>query len=298
MDEIDDKELVENLVDGVCFVDINRNITFWNKAAERISGYAPNDVVGFSCVHDVLDHVDSEGRRLCEVNCPLLATMKDGALREISAYLHHKKGHRVPVTIRTTPIRNSYGKITGCVETFVESYSQSQVLQELWLANDVGFTDALTLLGNRRFCEMTLSTRIYELNSFNLGFGVIYIDLDYFNHINESFGEAVGDEILIRVGKTLAGVLRKLDFVTRWERDEFVVIIPGMTNELLKKVSERLRILIKNSYIVYEDNKISASASVGATIARSGDTPDSIIRRAQKLVDASKLAGCDRVSIE
>ncbi len=297
MDEVDEKQVVENLVDGVYYVDRSLKITYWNKGAERISGFSSDDVVGKSCGEEILDYIDSEGRPFSGSNCPIEQTLKDGVFREASAYLHHKKGHRVPVTIRTMPIRNYTGTITGGIESFVESYSQSQVLQELWLSSDVGLTDALTLLGNKRFCEMSLKTRIYELTTFNIGFGVIYIDLDLFSQINESYGQQIGDDVLIRMAKTLSGVLRKLDFVTRWTRDEFVIIIPKMTDEVLRKVAERLRILIKSSYLVSEDRRIAVTASLGATLAQTGDSPEAIIKRAQKLVDVSRQSGCDRVTI-
>ncbi len=298
MDQIDEKQVVENLVDGVYYVDRNLKITYWNKAAERISGYSSLDVIGKSCEQDILDYIDSEGKQLSEGNCLLQQTMRDGVYREASVYLLHKKGHRVPVTIRSMPIRNLAGNIVGGIESFMESYTQSQVLQELWVANDVGLTDGLTQLGNRRFCEMSLNTRIYELNSFNINFGVIYLDLDSFSQVNETYGKLTGDEVLMRVAKTLSGVLRKLDFVTRWAKDEFVVIIPKMNNEVLKKVAERLRILIKSSYAVAEDNRVTVTASLGATVAQPGDTPELIIKRLQKLVTASKAAGGNRVTME
>ncbi len=298
MDEIDEKQVVENLVDGVYYVDRNLKITYWNKAAERISGYSSIDVIGKSCEQDILDFIDSEGKQFNEGNCLLQQTMRDGVYREASVYLLHKKGHRVPVTIRSMPIRNLAGNIVGGIESFMESYTQSQVLQELWVANDVGLTDALTQLGNRRFCEMSLNTRIYELKSFNINFGVIYLDLDSFGQVNETYGKLTGDEVLMRVAKTLSGVLRKLDFVTRWAKDEFVVIIPKMNNEVLKKVAERLRILIESSYAVAEDSRVTVTASLGATVAQPGDTPELIIKRLQKLVTASKAAGGNRVTME
>ncbi len=298
MDEIDEKQVVENLVDGVYYVDRNLKITYWNKAAERISGYSSNDVIGKSCDQDILDYIDSEGTQLSEGNCPLQQTMRDGVYRETSAYLLHKKGHRVPVTIRSMPIRNHAGTIVGGIESFMESYTQSQVLQELWVANDIGLTDALTMLGNRRFCEMSLNTRIYELNSFKINFGVIYIDIDAFSQVNETYGKLAGDEVLVQTAKTLSGVLRKLDFVTRWAKDEFVIIIPKMNAEVLKKVAERLRILIRCSYAVSEDARVAVTASLGASLAQPGDTPETIIKRVQKLVTASKTAGGDTVTIE
>jgi diguanylate cyclase (GGDEF)-like protein len=67
--EIDSYErIVENLYDGLYFVDRDRVITYWNKAAEQISGFTANEVVGKSCSDNILTHVDSDGNNLCDGN--------------------------------------------------------------------------------------------------------------------------------------------------------------------------------------------------------------------------------------
>ena len=138
MDISSEHELVKNLLDGVFYVDLERKITFWNRSAERISGYAAEDVIGMTCCDKMLECVTSDGSRLCDENCPLAATMQDETARELNIYLHHKKGHRVPVTVRTSVLRGEDAETAGCIETFVESYSQPQILQELWQANEAG----------------------------------------------------------------------------------------------------------------------------------------------------------------
>src|SRR5450759_3684054 len=297
MDKNTENELVKNLIDGVFYVDLERKITLWNRAAERISGYSSAEVVGQCCDRQMLEYVDSEGRRLCDEDCPLTTTMKDGTCREVSVFLHNKKGYRVPVTVRTTPIKASNGAITGCIETFAESYAQSQVLQELWQTNEVGMTDLLVGVGNERFCEINLSTRIYEFNTFNVGFGVILIDLDLFKNIITTYGEKTGDDVLIMIARTLSGVMRKLDIITRPGNDKFVIIVPNMPADVLKKVTDRLRILVKNSFFESNDAKIAVTASMGATMVKVGDTPASILGRVHSLADESKALGRDRVTI-
>jgi diguanylate cyclase (GGDEF)-like protein/PAS domain S-box-containing protein len=297
MDKNNENELVKNLLDGVFYVDLERKITLWNRAAERISGYASAEAVGSSCCDKMLECVNSEGKRLCEEGCPLAATMQDGEAREMNVYLHHKKGHRVPVTVRTNPLRDENSTIIGCVETFVESYSQSQVLQELWQANESGLTDSLVGIGNERFFEISLSTRLYEFNTFNVGFGVILIDLDLFGAINTNYGKETGDDVLVMIGRTLTGVLRKLDIITRGKNDEFMIIVPDMPPEILKKVAERLRILVKNSFIQSGETEISVTASLGATLVRPGDTRKSMTERIHQLVDESKAQGRDQVMV-
>jgi len=295
MDNNSEHELVKNLLDGVFFVDLDRKITLWNRAAERISGYTASEVLGVSCCDKMLECVNSEGERLCDEICPLAATMQDGAAREMNIYLHHKKGHRVPVTVRTSVLRNEEAETSGCVETFIESYSQSQVLQELWQSNEAGMTDSLVGVGNERFFEISLSTHLYEFKTFSVGFGVILIDLDQFGAINKTYSKKIGDEVLVMIGRTLSGVLRKLDIITRGKNDEFMIIVPNMSPDVLAKVAERLRILVKNSFILSEKGEVAVTASLGATLAWPGDTRSSIMERLHKLVDLAKDHGRDQV---
>lgn len=297
MEELIENDLVKNLIDGVFYVDRERKITFWNRGAERVSGFTPQDTVGVPCDNQLLEHVNQEGKRLCSDGCPLTATLADGTPHEENVYLRHKNGHRIPVTIRTLPIHDENGAISGCIETFVENSAQSQLLQELWQANVLGLTDVLCGIGNQRFCEISLSSRLYEFNAFQVGFGALLLDIDAFNKLNETYGEKIGDEVLVMVSKTLTGVLRKLDVVTRWRKDEFVVILPSVPAPAVAKVAERLRILVKNSFLIVSGAKVEVTATIGATTATPGDTPEKIIQRLHTLTHASKSHGRDHVKV-
>ena len=76
------RELLDNLYDGVFFVDSNKTITYWNRAAENITGYTCDDVVGKCCSDNILVHVDEKGAPLCDSGCPLQAVIEDGKSRE------------------------------------------------------------------------------------------------------------------------------------------------------------------------------------------------------------------------
>jgi PAS domain S-box-containing protein len=64
------KSLTDNLYDGVYFVDTNRKITYWNKGAERITGYSAQQIIGRFCHDYILDHVTDDGHHLCQEGCP------------------------------------------------------------------------------------------------------------------------------------------------------------------------------------------------------------------------------------
>lgn len=94
------EKVIENINDGLYFVNQEKVITYWNKAAEQIAGFTANQVIGKSCADNILTHTDDEGNSLCAMSCPLAATITDGKTREAEVYMHHKDGHRVQVSVR------------------------------------------------------------------------------------------------------------------------------------------------------------------------------------------------------
>ena len=288
--------LLDSLFDGVYFVDIHRRITYWNAGAERISGYLRAEVVGSCCADNLLQHIDVNGRELCHDACPLAATIRDGKTRESSIFLRHKFGYRVPVLVRTSPVRDEQGTIRGAVEIFNDNSNSLQILQDYERLKQEAFLDPLTSVGNRRYGEITLATRIYELQTHAIPFGVLFMDIDHFKSVNDRFGHKVGDDALVMVAKSISISLRKIDVVARWGGEEFVVILPGATGMVVKAVAERIRMLIENSSIIFRGDKLNVTISIGAALSRTDDTIDSIVNRADGLMYLSKEKGRNRVT--
>jgi PAS domain S-box-containing protein len=113
--------ILQSLSDGVYVCDLNRRITFWSPSAERITGWAPADVIGRKCLEDVLCHIDKDGRRLCgEEHCPLHRSMITGSVTQVPVivFAKAKDGRRIPMQVTAAPIMGSDGSIIGGVETF------------------------------------------------------------------------------------------------------------------------------------------------------------------------------------
>ena len=296
MHQMTGEKLLDSLFDGVYFVDVNRRITFWNKAAERITGYSKSEAVGTYCSNNLLKHIDSAGCELCLNGCPLAATIRDGKTRESSVYLHHALGHRVPVSVRTSPVRNDDGEIIGAVEIFSDNSSSLQIMHEYERLKQDVYLDPLTGVGNRRYGEMTLSTRMYDSRNHAIPFGVLFMDIDHFKNFNDNYGHKTGDDALKMVANSISYSLRKMDAVSRWGGEEFVVILPGATWVVVKSVAERIRVVVENSFIMAGDEKIHVTVSIGATMSRADDTVEAIVDRADKLMYASKSGGRNRVT--
>ncbi len=155
------ESLLENLIDGVYFVDRDRRIMYWNRGAERIAGFTRDEVLGRRCADGILEHCDESGRILCGERCPLLATINDGRLREVHVYLQHKDGHRKPVCICASPIRDASGAIVGAVESFNEEIGFGHSRQPAAHSTDASTTDPLTGVENRRTGE-TVRRRLHH----------------------------------------------------------------------------------------------------------------------------------------
>jgi diguanylate cyclase (GGDEF)-like protein/PAS domain S-box-containing protein len=298
MYQISGEKLLDSLFDGVYFVDINRQITYWNAAAERISGYSRSEVIGKSCSDNLLRHIDAEGCELCLEGCPLAITIQDGKTREASVFLHHTLGHRVPVSVRTSPVRDDSGEIIGAVEIFSDNSSSLQILHEFEQLKQTAYLDALTGVGNRRYGEMTLSSRIHDLHTHEIPCGVLFMDIDHFKRFNDTYGHKTGDDVLIMVAKSISYSLRKMDVVARWGGEEFIVILPGASNVIIRSVSERIRILIENSFLLVNGKKVHVTVSIGATMSQSGDSAESIVSRADGFMYRSKNSGRNLVTAD
>jgi len=290
--------VLDNLYDGVYFLDRQRQIFFWNKGAERITGYRAADVVGRSCADDILCHVDKQGRNLCQGGCPAAEVMKDGQRRETEVYLLHKNGYRKPVRIRVAPIEDASGRIVGAMEIFSDDTSPESLRRRVALLEKLSSLDPLTHLPNRRSMEAAIASRLAETHRYEVTFGVLFIDIDHFKSVNDTHGHETGDHVLRLVAKTLARSLRPFDLAGRWGGEEFLAVILNVDTIDLGVVAERVRALIAETRIPLEDDYLSVSVSIGGTLARSDDSSEALLNRADQLMYQCKMEGRNRVCLD
>ena len=225
------KRMLDNLFDGVYFTDLQRRITYWNQAAEHLTGYSAEEVVGKRCADNILMHVDDSGCLLCAGECPLSRTIADGRPRRAEVYLHHKSGHRVPVEVRVCPVPGRDGEVVGAVEIFNDNSRQRAVRERARELAKLAFLDPASQVANRRYLDQQLFQQLDQHSKFGTPFGIMLADLDEFKNINDTYGHVAGDAALVTVAKTLSGCLRASDVLGRWGGDEFLVILPGITKE-------------------------------------------------------------------
>jgi diguanylate cyclase (GGDEF)-like protein/PAS domain S-box-containing protein len=291
------KDLLENLYDGIYFVDSDRRITYWNKAAEQITGYSARQVVGKHCRDNVLNHVLANGVELCTNHCPLVATMQDGKRREAEVFLHHANGHRIPVLVRASPIRNAEGEVIGAVETFSDTTAPIMTRrsnEQLW---QTVLLDPLTGIGNRRHLEIRLKAELMMFQETSNSFGVLFADIDHFKKVSDTYGHETGDKALRVVANTLRHNLRATDTIGRWGGEEFVILIGDTTAQGMEAAANKLTFLVSQSRLDTEQSSLRMTISIGATLVTKEDTMETLIHRADQLMYQSKNAGRNRVTI-
>lgn len=290
------RDLLDQVSDGVYFVNRDRQITYWNGGAERITGYTAAEVQGHSCSDGILRHVNEAGRQLCLSGCPLARVMADGRPREAKVYLHHKEGHRVPVDVRARALRNPAGEIVGSVEVFSPRVANPYAGRRRARKDDS--LDPVTGLPSRRLGELYLETLMRAVSEHAGTLGVLYIDADHFKDVNDTYGHKTGDQVLRMVGQSLANGLRRGDLPVRWGGEEFLALLPGTDVAGLHSVAERVRMLAENSWIQKGDAQVRATVSIGATMALPAETADDLVDRADRLMYASKKGGRNRVTTD
>ncbi|MFI5258090.1 MAG: diguanylate cyclase [Candidatus Limnocylindrales bacterium] len=291
------KTIVDNLADGVYFVDPGREIGYWNHGAERITGYSSAEVVGHRCFENILDHVDGQGNSLCHTVCPLAATIRDGHSREVSVWLRHAEGYRKPVRIRTAPVRNGDGNIVGAVEVFSDDSAVLRAVEDADRARHDALTDELTGLPNRRLFDAALAGRLDNMGRYGWRFGLLIVDIDHFKHVNDTYGHTFGDAVLVGVGATLRGAVRGGDVVARWGGEEFAVLVESSDDGGLADAAERIRTLVAQSEVRLAGVQHKVHVSVGGALACADESADQLFARADSALYSAKKAGRDRIEI-
>ncbi|HLY43484.1 MAG TPA: diguanylate cyclase [Terracidiphilus sp.] len=284
------RSLLDQMSDGVFFVDRNQKVLYWSLGAQRLTGYAAEEVVGRKCDDELLRHTDYLGNRAVPGAAPIMECLQDGHAREVKVYLQHKLGRRVPVSARVQPICDSEGGISGAIEIFRDDSAKSDSQRRIDAMRRMAFLDHLTQLPNRRFMEMALLTALNEYQMHLDPFGVLMMDIDHFKGINDTFGHRTGDKVLQEAARMLAASLRPDDLVGRWGGDEFIAIIRGMSPDALHDMAIRCATFAAHSSISTGDGRrITLTVSVGGATVQPGDTAEELVHRADQQMYLEKM---------
>lgn len=159
-------------------------------------------------------------------------------------------------------------------------------------------TDGLTNVGNKKYLSQVLEKEIVRAKRHGRSLSLLMLDIDFFKKVNDTYGHAIGDEVLMAIGDRLSRHLRSFDTVARWGGEEFVVIMPEAEARVAMAVAERLRKKIAEQPVTVRHDVGQLSITVSIGIAVAGDdiqNPDDLLRAADAAMYEAKSQGRDRV---
>jgi len=301
LDRLEDRylnRLLDQVTDGCAILSKDKNYIFWNKSAEALTGFQPEEILDKPCHGQLALFTDSSGKPLCEENCLCEQVLKDGQPRLLEVYLQHKNGFRLPVRLKVIPLLNGGGQPAGLAEIFSNLSPAVAIPLKVAELEKMQLLDLDTGLPNRLYMEMYLKNKIDEYQKYGLPFGLIYADVDNFNKVQERFGRFNSAKLIRMIARTFQKNIRYFDIVSRWENEEFLICLLNIDENRLDIVANKLRLLVGESYITIETGLLNATVSMGATLIQRFDTTESLVKRAEELMLHSKWLGRNKVSLD
>ncbi len=286
------------LHEGFFVVGRHRHIVLWNRAARSIAGYRSEEILGRRCLDGLLVHVDGHGRSLCEHACPVARCLEDGGDHSTLAYLRHRDGYRLPVHLRTSPVRRSDGHVLGIAQVFQDAWDRVGRLERYADLRRLGMVDPATRLPNRRFLLKALGGHADGFRRYGWRYGVLLLGVDGDEDRIDPAGERANERVLSMTANTLAACVRRGDTLGRWGRREFLVAAEHLDSAELADLGERLRALVEASFAATSHGPLAATVSAGGTLALPGDDAESILRRTAACLRSAKGAGGNRVMVD
>lgn len=145
---------------------------------------------------------------------------------------------------------------------------------------ELAITDDLTKLFNTRYLNRTIEIEIQRSSRYGTSLSLIFMDVDHFKRINDSYGHLVGSKVLVEVGQLLLKSLRTVDIVARYGGDEFVIVLPQTPPEAATQIAERMRKAIEqNSFLKKEGYALKMTASFGvASYPESAKSKEELVK--------------------
>jgi diguanylate cyclase (GGDEF)-like protein len=185
--------------------------------------------------------------------------------------------------------------LASVIAVCIENCISQETLR--WLS----MIDVLTKVHNRRAFNAELSKELSRSCRNQQPLSCLFVDLDHFKHINDTYGHQVGDRVLRGSAQTIKDQLRKTDFIARFGGEEFAVLLPGCEQQQALQIAEKIRLAVRQQSFHSDDKKtFGITLSVGATTCPAErfepiKQADLLVASADKGVYQAKAQGRDQV---
>jgi len=288
------QSLLDNIRDGVIFVDGNNRIQTWNQATEIMTGISSGHAIGQPISPSIFNLTDADGREVSDQECPFVACIRNGKKQQSEFRIVGRSGREVKAEFNIVPIRTYDGTICGAVILIQDSSVQLDLKRQLKDLYTMSMLDPLTQVANRSEFERVLDEYVRAHNLTDFQCSLIICDIDFFKQINDNYGHNVGDQALVAFAQLLKKFVRGQDVVARYGGEEFVILCANCNIEAAVERAEEIRsTLTKTPQQMLNGKCITASFGV-SQLKRSDSATDFFVRADQGLLNA-KETGRNRV---
>ncbi|MDA3945578.1 MAG: diguanylate cyclase [Helicobacteraceae bacterium] len=259
--------------------DLQGKITKVSTAFCDLSGYEKEELLGAN--HRILN----SGKTSPEVYTELWNTITEGSVWTGELLDRKKDGSSYWVKTTILPEYNNENRIT-CYTSVSYDITDRKKIEAL------SRLDPLTNLGNRAMLDEEMKNELERVARYSSNLSIIMLDIDFFKHINDTYGHLTGDAVLQKIAALLKNGIRKTDKVGRWGGEEFLILCPETTLEYAEVLAENLRKQIEAVDFGIAGDQ---TASFGLSSYQESDTADTILTRADNALYKAKEEGRNRV---
>ncbi|MDB4650481.1 diguanylate cyclase [Pirellulaceae bacterium] len=287
--------LFGQMLDAVIFVDRQSKILFWNPAAERITGLSAASVMHRRFCPTIVDLQDETSTlEIPDSECPVQKTMGISQTSFARFSVRGRTENRQIVDVQISPVIGHSGESLGATIVFHDSSNTCSLEERVETLYSRASQDNLTKVANRAEFDRVHAEFVEQHLREKTPCSLIICDIDFFKKINDDFGHQAGDEALIVFAALLKRFHRVGDLVARYGGEEFVLLCAGCDNKTGTERAEEIRHVLQSTPIEVLGNKC-LTASFGVTEVQKGDTPELMLRRADRALMMAKENGRNRV---
>ena len=268
-------------------------IILFNRAAERLLGYSSGQMIDRRSVVDAYGSIDKAREIKRKIHSPDYGG--EGSLAGYECEVMNSAGRSIPIRLSAS-LLYSQGREVGSVGFFHDISERKRLEAELVA---LSIRDALSGLYNQRYFYSKLEEEVSRGCRSAGGFALICIDLDHFKLFNDTLGHLEGDRVIQFMGTLLHNQVRDIDVPCRYGGDEFVVLLPGISQAGGEVFAQRIVDCFNQSWpfqaLCRGAGIAPVTLSVGVAGAGAGESGRDIVKRADEAMYRAKRGGTNRV---
>lgn len=277
------ERVFDNAKEGIIITDPNKNILQVNRAFTEITGYSQEELIGQT--PKMLNSGKTEQAKYIS----MWKSIRETGYWQGELWDRRKNGQMFALSLSITAVKNEHDEVINYLGILNEITEKKQYLQQIY---NLAYYDSLTRLPNRTLFEDRCDLAIKKAKREEWLLAVLFVDIDRFSAINDTFGHLIGDELIQKVATRFKNNLREADTISHFSGDKFVVLLEKLpdSNHAAPIAKKLLKIFSQPFHL--GEQEIFVTAGIGISIYPSdGTTVQELMRNAESAVHKAKESG-------